>query len=144
MAHCCKPHQQQSRLQALISHTCIGHVKSLLQEIPHARGEGQGWVAVGQHAGSGLMRVLALHVELTWRAHVRVQLALMQAVHEGMWRRMLWLPMRLLPANWLSRPLILHWRRLRLLSSLHALQRPCVSTLHVLSLQEIQDSRGLT
>ena len=127
MAHCCKPHQQQSRLQALISHTCIGHVKSLLQEIPHARGEGQGWVAVGQHAGSGLMRVLALHVELTWRAHVRVRLALVPALHVRVRRPMLWLHLRLLPPDRLSRPLILHRRWRRLLSSLHALHRLCIS-----------------
>ena len=113
----------QSTLPAMARHTCVGHVKSLLQQIPHARGEGQGWVAVGQHVGSGIMWVLALHVELTWRAHVRVRLALMQALHLGVWRPMLWLPMGLLPANRLSRPQILHRRWLRLLSSLHALQR---------------------
>lgn len=118
---------------AVATRTCIGHVKSLLQEVPHAWRKGQGWGAVGQHAGRGLMRVLALHMELTLRAHVPVRMVLMRALHVGVWRPMLWLHRGLLPANWLPRPLIMHGRQLRLLSSLHALQRPCVSALHVLS-----------
>ena len=88
--------------------------------------------AVGQHAASGLMRMLALHVELTRRGHVRVLLALMRALHVGVWKPMLCLHRGLLPADWLSRPLIMHGRGLRLLSSLHALQGPCVRSLYVL------------
>lgn len=89
--------------------------------------------------------MLVLDMDLTLRAHLRVHLPLMLAFHVSIqmtrWARMsFWLALMLalhvrvlepslllhkwlLPADWLPRPLVLRWRQLRLLRSLHTLHQ---------------------
>ena len=93
------------------------HAEPLLHEVPHARRKGQRRGAVLHHAR--LRR--ALHVGLAlMRPHVRVQLALMRAVHALPVLPALLLVHGRRPEDGLPRPLAL--RRRRLLAPIHSLE----------------------
>ena len=97
--------------------TCtLRYAEPLLHEVPHAWRERQRRGAVLHHARLRL----ALHVGLAMRAHVRVQLALMRAVHALPMLQAMLLVHGRRPANGLPGPLAL--RRRGLLAPVHPLK----------------------